>query len=121
MSLGVIMMISTLIGAIVLYLINVFIKRYGNAADVGLYQAASSISNQYIGLVFSAMAVDYLPRLAAISTDNVKVREIVTNQLEIVMLVVTPLVIGIIVTAPLVVRLLLTHEFLPIVVLLRLM
>ena len=121
MSLGVIMMISTLIGAIVLYLINVFIKRYGNAADVGLYQAASSISNQYIGLVFSAMAVDYLPRLAAISTDNVKVREIVTNQLEIVMLVVTPLVIGIIVTAPLVVRLLLTHEFLPIVELLRLM
>lgn len=121
MSLGVVMMISTLIGAIVLYLINVFIRRYGNAADVGLYQAASSITNQYVGLVFSAMAVDYLPRLAAISTDNIKVRDIVTNQLEIVMLVVTPLVIGIIVTAPLVVRLLLTQDFLPIVELLRLM
>lgn len=117
LTLGTVMMISTLLGTVVVYLINVFVRWYGDAADVGLYQGASSITNQYVGMVFAAMAVDYFPRLAAINEDNDKVSQMVSRQIEIVMLVVAPLVVAILVSAPLVVKILLTSDFLPIITL----
>lgn len=114
-SLGVVLMVATLIGTIAIYALNIYIRWTGSAADVGLYQAAASITNQYVGLVFAAMAVDYLPRLMGISADNKKVAQTVSRQIEIVMLVVAPLIITIIVSAPLVISILLTDEFTPII------
>lgn len=110
-KLGLIMMICIFFGALVTYIVNAFIRYKGGIADVGLYQAGLSISNQFIGLVFIAMGTDYFPRLSAISTDNLKVREMVNQQAEIVVLIAAPLLIALIVTAPLVIRLLLSPEF----------
>lgn len=111
LSLGFILMISSLIGTIATYLVNAFISRTGSVQDVGLFQSAASITNQYVGLVFSAMAIDYLPRLAQISDNREKVNETVNNQSEIVLLIVVPLLSVMIVSAPLIIRILLTREF----------
>lgn len=119
LSLGSVLMLASLIGTCTIYCVNIYIKNYGSIADVGFFQSASSLTNQYIGLVFSAMAVDYFPRLSAISGDNRQVREIVNHQAEIVSLIITPLIIALILSAPFVVRLLLTKEFMVIVPLLR--
>ena len=121
LSLGIVMMAATLIGTVTLYITNVYIRKHGSLDDIGLYQAATSITNQYVGLIFTAMSVDYFPRLAAISHDKLKVRETVTHQVEIVMLIITPLLIGIIVTAPILIRILLAKEFLSIAPLVRLL
>ena len=100
-------------------MINWFIRFYGSIDDVGLYQAASSITTQYIGFVFSAMAVDYFPRLAAVSNDNMLVSRMANQQAEIVMLVSTPIIIGLLATAPLVIRILLSEEFMIVIPVLR--
>lgn len=113
-KLGVIMMISVFLGALVTYIVNTFIRYKGGISDVGLYQAGLSISNQFIGLVFVAMGSDYFPRLSAISADNIKVREMVNQQAEIVVLIAAPLLIALLVTAPLILRLLLSPKFYPI-------
>lgn len=118
-SLGVISMISTLLGTLTIFLVNTFIRHFGSLGDVGLFQAASTIANQYVGIVFVSMAVDYFPRLAAVSSDNAKVRNIVNNQAEIVILIVAPLIILLIVTAPLIIRILLTADFLSVIPLVR--
>ncbi|AHM61783.1 flippase [Flammeovirgaceae bacterium 311] len=110
-KLGVIMMISVFIGTFVTYIVNAFISHKGGIEDVGLYQAGISITNQYVGLVFGAMSVDYFPRLSAISVDNKKVRELANQQGEIVLLIAAPLLVALIVTAPLVIRILLSPEF----------
>ena len=114
LSLGVILMISSLIGAAVINIINAYIRyRSGTEYDVGLYQSATSITNQYVGLVFTAMAVDYFPRLAGVCGDKSKLSETVNQQIDIVMLIVTPLILVIIITAPIIIRLLLSKEFMP--------
>lgn len=111
-SLGIVMMISSLLGTLTQYIMNSYIGRTGSLEDVGLFQAANSITNQYIGLVFAAMGADFAPRLSAISHDNGKVRQLVNQQTEIVVLLTVPLAMLLIMTAPLLIRILLTKEFL---------
>lgn len=118
-SLGMVMMIATLLGTLSNYLLNAYISNYGSIEDVGLYQAANSITNQYVGLVFTAMSLDFFPRLSAICSDNNKVRMLVNQQSEVVLLIVAPLVLLLIVTSPLVIRLLLTKSFISLIPVIR--
>jgi len=117
--LGVTLTSATILGQLTTYFINWFIRYKGDVSDVGLYQAASSITTQYIGFVFSAMAVDYYPRLAAISNDNIAVKNVVNQQAEIVILLSVPIILILMVTAPLVVGILLSDEFIAIIPVLR--
>lgn len=118
-GLGLVLMAGSLIGTFTNYLINLFVRSFGSLDDVGLYQAANSITNQYVGVVFSAMALDFFPRLTAIAGDNEKMRAVVNRQIEIVSLILTPLVAGLIFTAPVIIRLLLTESFLGVMPLMR--
>lgn len=120
-SLGVIFMVSSLIGTIVNYLVNTFIRNYGGVEDVGFFQAANSITNQYVGLIFAAMGMDFFPRLAAIADDNDKVRDMVNAQLEIIILLISPVIMMVIVIAPFLIKVLLTEEFFVLVPLIRIM
>ncbi len=113
-KLGVAMMLSLSIGSLTGYLLNNFIISSGSVADLGLYQAGMSITSQSIGLVFSAMAIDYYPRLSAVSDDNSKVREMVNQQGEVTLLIATPILLMLVITAPIVIQILLSKEFLPI-------
>ncbi|RZL44472.1 MAG: O-antigen translocase [Pedobacter sp.] len=113
-KLGGAMMAATLIGSVVTYIVNAYISRYGSLVEVGLYGAGISITNQYVGIVFTAMAADYFPRLSAVSGDKTKVNSIVNQQGEIVILIITPLLITMMITAPILIKLLLTSEFLSI-------
>lgn len=118
-KLGVAMMLSISISSLVHYLINTFISSKGSLADLGFYQAGMAITSQSIGLVFTAMAVDYYPRLAAVCDDNTKVKEMVNQQGEITMLIATPALIILSVAAPLAIRILYSSEFLPVTAFLR--
>ena len=62
---GLILMAGGLAGTAAGFAINAFVRAYGDIDNVGLYQAASSLTNQYLGIVFSALAMDYFPRLSA--------------------------------------------------------
>ncbi|WP_069660399.1 oligosaccharide flippase family protein [Arcticibacter eurypsychrophilus] len=110
-KLGVVMVMAQLIGLVAIYVINTFIRSKGGLADVGLYQAGTSITNQSIGLVFTAMAMDYYPRLAAVSTNDKKLNDMVNQQGIITVLIAAPMLISLIVFAPLVIKILLTSEF----------
>lgn len=119
LSLGLVLMVGNLVGTAINFAINAFIRAYGDIDNVGLFQAANSLTNQYIGIVFSAMAMDYLPRLSTVATDPARMRMVVNRQAEVVMLMVTPLVLLLTLTAPWVIRLLLSQEFLVITDLVR--
>lgn len=118
-SLGLVLLIGSFAGTLVQYVLVVFVETFGSRENVGLYQAANSITNQYIGIVFSALAMDYFPRLSAISEDRHKLNMVVNRQIEIVALVAAPILMCLIFTAPLVIRVLLTEEFLPVTSLMR--
>ncbi|MCH5327306.1 MAG: O-antigen translocase, partial [Duncaniella sp.] len=118
-SLGLVLLIGSLAGTLTNYLIVLYVRIYGSVESVGLFQAANSITNQYIGLVFSALALDYFPRLSAVSSDPQQMREVVNRQTEVVMLVAAPIIALLILTAPIVIQVLLSSEFLCIIPLMR--
>lgn len=116
---GLVLMSSEVIGVLCNYITNLFIRYFGPFEAVGLYQAANSLTNQYAGLVFMAMLLDFFPRLSAASSDNGKIRDIVNRQMEVVGLIATPLICLLILTSPLVIQILLTDSFLSIMPLMR--
>lgn len=119
LGLGIVMAVSSSLGSLVTYAINAFVRYSGSMADVGLYQAANSLTSQYVGVVISALAMDYFPRLSEVQHDNVSMAQVVNRQAEVVALIATPLCMALIATAPWVVRILLTDEYLPAVPLIR--
>lgn len=73
------------------YLLRIFINNVGTLEDVGLYNAGFAIINTYVGLVFTAMATDYFPRLSS-AIGEVKGFSLVANQqLEIAILLLGPI------------------------------
>jgi O-antigen/teichoic acid export membrane protein len=113
-KLGFVMMLSGFMVTLVSYVVNLFISNKGGVAEVGLYRAAWTITNQYTALIFTAMGTDYYPRLAAINTDNDKLRTAVNQQAEIAVLLLGPLLVALIGFVPIVVHLFYTAQFMPI-------
>jgi O-antigen/teichoic acid export membrane protein len=114
-KLGISMTIAGFVATLSTYILNAFISNKGGVDQVGLYNAGWSVVGQYTGIIFTAMATDYFPRLSAIQEDNDKVRELVKQQAETALLIMTPLLALLIITMPFVVRILYTPAFLPIV------
>lgn len=116
---GMVLVASDLIGTGCTYLVNLFIRNFGALENVGLFQAANSVTNQYSGVVFTAMMLDFFPRLSEAAGDNGLVKTIVNRQLEIVALIACPLICLLILTSPIVISILLTDSFMPILPLMR--
>ena len=75
------------------YVMRIFISRTGGIEDVGLYNAGFAIINTYVGLIFSAMATDYYPRLSAVAHSNTLCKQTINEQAEIALLILAPILI----------------------------
>jgi O-antigen/teichoic acid export membrane protein len=73
------------------YLLRIFINNVGTLEDVGLYNAGFAIINTYVGLVFTAMATDYFPRLSSAIGEVKGFSLVVNQQLEIAILLLGPI------------------------------
>ena len=121
-KLGSIMMAASLLGMLTTYTISAYISNEGSLSDVGLYQAANSITMQYIGMVFAAMAADYYPHLAGkIEKFRDEAFQLVNQQIEIILLIIVPLTLLVVIFSPLIIQILLTEEFIPIRQIIRFM
>ncbi|MEQ8534922.1 MAG: oligosaccharide flippase family protein, partial [Imperialibacter sp.] len=98
------------------FVLLTFINRQGSEADVGLYNAGLTITNTYVGLVFTALATDYFPRLAEkINLKTEEWKQVVHQQLELMLLILAPLLVVLILTAPIFIKLLLSEQFLSVI------
>ncbi|MCB0457378.1 MAG: oligosaccharide flippase family protein, partial [Flavobacteriaceae bacterium] len=111
--LGVMLSISSLIALATAYIIQVFISNIGSIDEVGLYNAGFVILNTYVGLIFTAMATDYYPRLAAIHDKIEEVRKMVFEQAYMAILIITPIIVVFLMFAPFIINLLYSEEFSP--------
>lgn len=114
-KLGIMMTLTGLIGSGVSYLVNAFISNKGGISEVGLYNAGWGITNQYVSLVFAAMAADYYPRLAGIQHDNKKLRDAVNQQAEVAVLIIAPIMILYLSSLPILIPLIYSSKFLEVI------
>lgn len=118
---GLLLMSNDLFRNLCNFLVNIFVSRNGGLDDVGFFQSCNNMTMQYSAIVFTAMAMDYLPRLSATTGDNSKMCGVVNRQIEVVGLMITPIICGVVLFSPLVIEVLQTSKFLVAVPLLRLL
>ena len=97
------------------YLIRLYVGNRGGVSDVGLYAAGFAILNGYVGMIFSAMSSDFIPRLSAISDNNEACEKTINSQILVSILILLPILLLLIVFARLVVIILYSSEFLPMI------
>lgn len=113
-SLGIMMVLASIMETFAMYIVSMYIRSKGDAGDVGLFQAALQITNVSVGLVYTAMAGDYYPRLSAVCGVRSKVNELVNQQAEIAAIITAPILIGLMIFSPFLIRILLSSEFIPV-------
>ncbi len=89
------------------------IKRALGIEALGIYVASNTIAMQYMGIVLTAMAGDYYPRLTGIITDAAASRRLVNQQTEVALSLAGPLILVMFAAAPWVIQLLYSSQFAP--------
>ena len=112
LTMGVSMSLSGIFSTIVAYIIRSYIQGNGGVEQVGLFQAGFAIMTTYVGMVMNAIGTDYYPRLVAISKDNIKCREAVSQQGEIGTMIMAPMLTICMVFMPIVLKILYSDSFL---------
>ena len=112
-KLGFFLSLQFLFQILSMYIVRSFVSNTGGLEDVGLYSAGTTIINMYVGLVFSSIATDYFPRLAA-TQGNDSLCSAMRQQAEITILMLAPIIVAFIVFIKPVVILLYSDRFLPI-------
>lgn len=114
-KLGFFLTISSFATLLADFLFKSWLNITASTVIVGLYTAGFTIVNRYVGLVFSAISVEYYPRLARIIHSREDVQLHVGHEITIALLVLTPLILFFIPLAGFLVEILYSSEFLDIV------
>ena len=110
-QLGLSLTLINILAAGVAFALNAFISKTGTLSDVGLYSAGNAIVEGYVGMVFTAMSIDYFPRLAAIINDELQWKKLVSEQAELVLIILGIVLVLLLTTTPILIRILLSEEF----------
>ena len=119
LRLGLAFMGAGFVASLIQLWIRIEVGRILGAKSLGQYQAAWTISMQYIGFVLGAMAADYYPRLTGVIHDHKAAGHLVNEQTEIAMLLSAPVFIAMMAMAPWVIHLLYAASFTPAIEVLR--
>lgn len=119
LRLGFAFMGAGLVGTVVQLWIRVEVQNQLGAESLGHFQAAWTISMQYIGFVLAAMGADYYPRLTSVIHDKPAAVRLVNEQTEIALLLSAPIFIAMIGLAPWIIELLYSSAFSEAVTVLR--
>lgn len=109
--LGLILTLSNALTMVSNFVITVFLNRYASTDEVGVFQAGFAIVNNYMGILVSALTVEYFPRLSANITNRRRSEILVSHQLMILMTMLVPGVILFLLLRTQIVCLLYSQEF----------
>jgi O-antigen/teichoic acid export membrane protein len=115
LKLGLMLSLSGLITLGASYLVRIYISREGGVDQVGFFSAGFSIINSYVGMIFTAMATDYFPRLSGVSSIKEKYNLEINQQTEIAILILAPIVLIFLIYIKWGIILLYSVKFLPVV------
>ncbi|MDR0823968.1 MAG: O-antigen translocase [Prevotella sp.] len=94
LKLGIFIVISALVSTVSMLLVRAFITRNTDIDAAGLFQAAWTITNVYLGLILRSMGSDFFPRLSAVADKKEQVKNLVNEQSYIVLIIASPVIVG---------------------------
>lgn len=113
--LGVYMSLGMGVGCLADYIFASYLNVTASTSDVGYYQAGYNIVNRYADMLFSAMAMDFYPRLARYWRHKRGIEVVFTKQLNITLSMLAVAIPVLLLVRPLVVEVLYSRQFLVVV------
>ena len=110
-KLGIYMTIGNFASILAAYVFNAWLNHHSGTSEVGFYQAGYTLVNRYTGLLFTALGMEYYPRLARVAASRMRLRVFVSQEVNIAMMVLAPVAALFILLRQQVVWLLYTEEF----------
>lgn len=102
---------SGFISTVMTLLSRSYLSNHFELKAVGIYQASWTISNLYIGIILTAMGVDFMPRLMKVIGNKEEVNKMINQQLETGILLSSIGVVSILLFSDLFLYLLYSKEF----------
>lgn len=109
--LGVYMTLSMFVGMFVSYAFMAYLNRTADTSMVGYYQAGFSLVNKYVGLIFTAIAMEYYPRLAQVIKSRQRTSTFVSHEMMLILWILIPIVAMFIASDDLLIKIFYTTEF----------
>lgn len=110
--LGAYMTVTSFVTNLASYIFISWLNNRESTEIVGYYQAGFTIVNRYVGLVFTAIAMEYYPRLTSVIASRNRSSVFVSHETGITMMILPPLVMVFVSLAPFVINLLYKEDFL---------
>lgn len=112
LRLGAYMTISSLAATAASYAFLSYLNQTAGTSITGIYQAGYTLVVKYMGLVFTAIAVEYYPRLVRIVHNPEELHRHVSHEACVLLWIVTPVAIIFIACTQWIIPLLYSHDFL---------
>ncbi len=103
--------IAGLVSTVMTMMSRSFLNSYYDLNAVGIYQASWTISNLYIGIILTAMGIDFMPRLSKVASDNNQMNLMINQQIQFGMVLASAGITLILLLSPLLLRILYSAEF----------
>lgn len=110
-KLGVYMTLGSFVGMLASYTFVSWLNIYSGTNSVGFYQAGYTLIEKYAGLVFTALGMEFYPRLARVANNSHRIRVFVSQEMNIAFMVLTPFLLAFILLRSQLVWLLYSKEF----------
>lgn len=94
------------------YLFMSWLNNYAGSDEVGIYQCGYTMTVKYLGLVFTAIAMEFYPRLSSVRESTLRSKLYVRHELSLVLKISFPVAALFACCSPLVIRLLYNSDFL---------
>lgn len=111
--LGIFMTISVFIAIAVNYIFMIYLNFAAGIAEVGEYQAGYTIVTKYLGLIFTAIGLEFYPRLSKVQHSRRRMSIFVAHEIKIALLVILPGATIMMSLDDVIIRMLYSSEFLP--------
>ncbi|WP_187269351.1 oligosaccharide flippase family protein [Algibacter pacificus] len=102
---------AAIISTVTVYLSRIYLNDAFDLSAVGIYQASWTISNMYIGIILTAMGIDFMPRIMEFIDDDKKINSLVNEQMELGVLIASVGVVAVLAFSSLILNLLYSEDF----------
>lgn len=75
------------------YIFMVFLNRHYDESTVGLFNAGSTMLNTYVGIIFTAIAMEFYPRLARFSATPCRASLVINHECKVVLWLLCPVIV----------------------------
>lgn len=104
--LGLTISLSVMLTALMNYVFSAYINTYGGEAALGIYQSGYTLVGSYVGIIFSAITIEYYPRLTRCADRPRVSRIVMSHELLLIVRLITPIAIIFISCSQFIVRIL---------------